>query len=187
MQDQQTEFTALIAQIQQGSHQALAKLFDATHGKLLALIQKIVRIHADAEDVLISVFQQVWERPMRYSAERGSVMAWLYVIARSRALDQIRRTQAAITRDGLLDQHRDDHTENGIDLLESMQETSALRTAIAELRPEQRKMVELAFFHSMSHDDIAQLTGLPLGTVKSHIRRGQQALRTHLIACGVSR
>jgi RNA polymerase sigma-70 factor, ECF subfamily len=187
MQDPQTELSALVAQIQQGHHQALAELFDATQGKLLALIGKIVRIHADAEDVLISVFQQVWERPMRYSAERGSVMAWLYVIARSRALDHIRRSQSSALRDGSSAIQNNDPEHSTDDLLQSIQESSALHAAITELKPEQRKMLELAFFQSMSHDDIATLTGLPLGTVKSHIRRGQQAMRSHLIACGVSR
>jgi RNA polymerase sigma-70 factor, ECF subfamily len=162
---------------------ALAKLYDATVNALYALALRVVRNHADAEDVMCEVFKQVWERPAQYQRERGPVIAWLFVIVRTRALDLIRKRRNHVD----FDQHAglDSSAEpvaQADDLLQSMQEKSAIRAALLQLTQEQRRMLDLAYFHDMSHQEIAEQTGVALGTVKSHIRRGQQALQQLLHA-----
>jgi RNA polymerase sigma-70 factor, ECF subfamily len=171
---------ATLSNAMRAGEAALAKLYDATVNVLFAAALRVVRNHADAEDVLCEVFKQVWERPAQYQRERGPVIAWLFVIVRTRALDLIRKRRDHVD----IDQHSAsivdssaDPVAQADDLLQSMQEKSSIRAALLQLSQEQRRMLDLAYFHDMSHQEIAEQTGVALGTVKSHIRRGQQALQ----------
>jgi RNA polymerase sigma-70 factor, ECF subfamily len=176
---------AALISVARAGEAALAKLYDATVNALYALALRVVRNHADAEDVMCEVFKQVWERPAQYQHERGPVIAWLFVIVRTRALDLIRKRRDHVD----FDQHSASVVDSSAepvaqadDLLQSMQEKSAIRAALLQLSQEQRRMLDLAYFHDMSHQEIAERTGVALGTVKSHIRRGQQALQQLLHA-----
>lgn len=173
---------ALLAQLMQklclGEPAALGELYDLTVDTLHGLALRLVRNSADAEDVLCEVFKQVWERPRQYQAERGPVIAWLLVIVRTRAFDLIRKRRESLSLDTVPEHYRESsgEVEQSLDLLQSLQEKSALRAALLQLNTVQRRMLDLAFFQDMSHQEIADSTGMALGTVKSHIRRGQQAL-----------
>ncbi len=173
---------------------AFATLYDATSALLLPLALRMVRNQSDAEDVLCEVYRQVWERPLQYRAERGPVMAWLYVITKTRALDFIRK-QSAYVSTASEDQRSAEHSSasdselaNDLGLeLAGDQEALLVRRGLDGLSDAQRTMLELAFFHDLSHQEIAERTGAPLGTVKSHIRRGQAALKQTLTQHGVER
>ena len=187
MSHNQEQLAALMQKVVQGVPSALGELYDLTVDALNAVAMRLVRNSTDAEEVLCEVYKQIWERPRQYQAERGPVIAWLFVIVRTRALDLIRKRRDTVSLDALPPQHwkdENDSVEQGCDLLQSLQEKSALREALLQLNAVQQRMLDLAFFQDMSHQEIANATGMALGTVKSHIRRGQQALQQILTRSG---
>mgnify|MGYP001157458549 CR=1 FL=1 len=151
-------------------------------GRVYAVALRIMR-HADlAEEVVSDVYMQVWRDAHRYDASRGRVLAWLLIISRSRALDLLRRQDEAFSHP---DPHElvaepDSGQKTAQDLLQASQEGSALHAAMATLTPLQRQLLSLAFFRGLSHSEIVAHCGLPLGTVKTHIRRALGALRDAL-------
>lgn len=174
-----------LARIRDGDAQALATLYDATAERVYAIALRVTGDAADAEEAAADVYAQVWRRADRYDPARGSVAAWLAVLAHSRAIDRRRRrgegppllvgddAQAALEREA-------SETDDTCDLVAALEEGSRVRAAMAALSPAQRRLVGLAFLEGLSHPEIAERTGLPLGTVKSHIRRGLEALRRAL-------
>lgn len=184
----QPKLLSLLDEIIDGKPDALGALYDLSVDALKALVLRLVRNHADSDDVLSEVYRQVWERPRQYQPERGPVMAWLFVIARTRALDLLRKRRnnmdlASISPSA---QEVSDAPEPAADdLLQSIQESSHIHRALLQLSADQRRMLDLAYFQDMSHQEIADSTGMALGTVKSHIRRGQQALKEVLESQGL--
>jgi RNA polymerase sigma-70 factor (ECF subfamily) len=185
---QQATLLRLIEDIVAGKQAALGVLYDLTADALNALVLRLVRNHADSDDVLSEVYKQVWERPRQYQLERGPVMAWLFVIARTRALDLLRKRRNNVDLASVAPSAReetDTPVQTADDLLQSIQESSHIHRALLQLTAEQRRMLDLAYFQDMSHQEIADATGMALGTVKSHIRRGQQALKEVLETQGL--
>jgi RNA polymerase sigma-70 factor (ECF subfamily) len=157
----------------------LAALYDATAAKLHALALRITSDRGAAEEVIADVFVQVWEQAGRYDPARGKVMQWLYTICRSRALDQRRRRDPAETMADP-DTLRGDDTGSDADpetMLMSIERHSAVHAALRTLDAAQRQLIALAFFRDLTHQEIADQTGLPLGTVKSTLRRTLLHLR----------
>ncbi len=168
-----------IAAIAQGDERALGALYDATLGRVYGLALRITRNEQAAEEVAEDVYWQVWRQALRFDPVRGNAMSWLLTIARSRALDCLRRADEA-------DAHPEPetlvaavaaHEGDPQDLLEATQRGQALHAALQTLDALPRQLLALAFFRGLTHEEIAQHTALPLGTVKSHIRRTLTALR----------
>lgn len=165
---------------------ALSELYDQTVGKVFGLARTITGNVEDAEEVTCDVYTQLWQSARSYDGSRGSVMAWLLTICRSRALDAIRRRRVRQTaQDNVVSLQPDvsatDH-EGLDDLLSHVEQGTAVYKALESLAPERREVLALAFYRDMTHQEIANAVKLPVGTVKSHIRRGLQALRSHLEA-----
>lgn len=162
---------------------ALGEFHDATLGKAYGFTLRLVRNAALAEEVVSDAYHQAWREAARYDGARGGPLTWLLMICRSRARDALRARDPAVAHEApeaLLpegDQPRDD---DPLDLLAATESRHAVRDALASLSPAQRQMVGLAFFRGMSHQEIAGHTHLPLGTVKSQIRRALEALRASL-------
>jgi len=175
---------ALLGRIRFGDASALGQLYDLTVGRLHALALRVLGNADDAEEALSDVYLQVWERAASYCPERGAVMAWLQTLAWSRSSD-LARARRRRQPPGL---HPDDTPlaymaceEPGPQLLAERAGAGArVQAALAGLGEAQRRVLELAFGEEMSHAQIAELTGQPLGTVKSHARRGLAALRAAL-------
>lgn len=172
----------VLAAIQRRDPAALAQLYERTADRLYGLIHCLLNNAQDAEDVLSELFLAVWHEPQRYDVTRGPVIAWLMVMARSRALDLLRRHKqmrftvaepSAIDSDFL---QAASHAPSPIDLLTAWQEGSRVQQALTQLSDIQRHLILLAFFKGLSHAEIAASMDLPLGTVKSHLRRAQQTL-----------
>ena len=169
---------ALIDRIGKGDADALALLYDRHASRVLGLTTRILGDRDEAEDVLQEVFLQVWRSPRQYDAERGSAGTWLLVLVRSRAIDRLRSLRRRghgrhVPIDG-------EPLASGEDLeraAESSQEGAAVRRALAELPDEQRRALELAYFGGYTQTEIAELTGAPLGTVKTRLRQGMMKLR----------
>lgn len=169
----------LIARIAAGEEGALEELYDQTAGKLFGFAHFIVRDQEDAEEVVCDVYLQVWRAPLRYDAARGSVLAWLFGICRARAIDRCRRNRARVLTGIAPADAAPENAEGGelCDLLERLEQGSAIALALTRLSPVRRQILALAFFRGLSHGEIAIETKLPIGTVKSHIRRALSALR----------
>lgn len=172
----------LIHALASGDEQALAQIYDAHGGAVYALGLRITREPANAEEVTQEVFLQAWRSAARFDAARGNLAAWLLVMARTRALDRLRRDKrrpAESTEPSALD--RIPNASPGVDVVAATnQEAARARTALAALPREQREAVELAYFEGLTHSEIATRTAQPLGTVKTRIRSAMQQLRAAL-------
>jgi RNA polymerase sigma-70 factor (ECF subfamily) len=165
-----------------GDHAALSSLYDQTSSLVYGVALRVLSNPEDAEEVTIDVYSQVWRTAAQFEAARGSVMAWLVMLARSRAIDRTRsratrmRVEAPIADTACFaaqDAGPDRVTEAG-------QRRSRVRAAMDRLSADQRRVVELAFFSGLSHSELADHLGVPLGTVKTRIRASMVKLRESL-------
>ncbi len=177
-------FQEWIARVVDGDQTALELLYEGLIGQVYGLALRITRRVQLAEEVAQDTFWQIWRQAPRFDPERGSAKAWVMTIARSRALDTLRRSepneyQFEAEALELIEASNDDTPPN---LLVAVQQGQQLYTALASLDSMPRQLISLAFFRGLSHDEIAEYCNLPLGTVKSHIRRALLALRQTLTA-----
>ena len=171
----------LIVEMLRGNERALEQLYDATVGKLYALAAAILKSVEDAEEVVCMTYSYAWENAGRYDATRGNVLGWLLMLCRSRALDRLRqRAWTVVSADGVSLENLEAEGDRPDDMLLLMQQRSDVYAALAQLTPERRRLVSLAFLQGMSHQEIAEATGMALGTVKSHLRRALAQLRDEL-------
>lgn len=171
----------LVARVMDQDERALARLYEQLSGQVYAICLRVTGDVSRAEEVLEDVFWQVWRQAPRFCADRGNVRAWVMTMARSRAIDAARsRRRDREFWDGRDLSDLDDTLDNGEagpqDLLAAAQEGSRLHQALLGLDPVRRQLVSLSFFRGMTQLEIAEHTGLPLGTVKSHLRRSLIAL-----------
>jgi RNA polymerase sigma-70 factor (ECF subfamily) len=175
---------ALIERMRTGQERALEELYDATVGKLYALASAILRSAEDAEEIVCETYAYAWANAARFDASRANALGWLLMLCRSRALDRWRQRRAdAHTLDAVaMSQAAGAGAAQPYDILSLMQGSTSVHAALAQLTPERRDLVSLAFLHGLSHREIADAMRLPLGTVKSHIRRALSQLRASLEA-----
>ena len=167
---------AVVARVVRQDEQALAELYDALAGRVYGLALRIVRQVQTAEEVTEDTFWQIWRQAPRFDPLRGSVTAWVLTIARSRALDAVRRRDPAepLDEERLATVAGDSDPQ---DLLQALQQQHRLHAALGTLDAVPRQLLALAFFRGLSHEEIANQMSMPLGTVKSHIRRALLRLR----------
>ena len=175
---------ALIEQMRIGQERALEELYDATVGKLYALASAILRSAEDTEEVVCETYAYAWANAARFDASRANALGWLLMLCRSRALDRLRQRRATANAIDVVGLRQSEglNTDQPYDILSLMQQRSNVHAALAQLTPERRQLVSLAFLQGMSHQEIADATRLPLGTVKSHVRRALTQLREVLEA-----
>lgn len=169
-----------IAQVVERDENALACLYDAMAGRIYGLALRITRNVQTAEEVVEETFWQVWRQAPRFDPARGNATAWMLTMTRSRALDALRQVDQAMPRTAY-GEREEDLADGPEELLANSQSGKQLNAALARLEPLPRQLVALAFFRGLSHEEIALHTGLPLGTVKSHIRRALVRLRDTLL------
>lgn len=175
----------LIERIRQGEQPALDLLYKRYSSPVYSLVWKILQNSEEAEDVALDVFWQVWRQADRYDPARGAPPAWIFTLARSRAIDRLRSRNRREDRTISIDDpnvHFDPLDENASpdQVVSFRQNRDAVRAALAKLSDVQREAVELAFLKGMTHVEIAEKLGQPLGTVKTRIRQGLIRLRKHL-------
>ncbi|HOM12578.1 MAG TPA: sigma-70 family RNA polymerase sigma factor [Rubrivivax sp.] len=161
---------------------ALAALYDATFARVFGLVRRIVRSAALAEEVVEDAYFQVWRQAVRFDATRGKALSWLLSMARSRAIDALRR-EARLQCEPLGGEAAAElasPTAAVDELLELARHRTQLHQALLRLGAQPRQLVSLAFLRGLSHEEIAEHTRLPLGTVKSQIRRALRSLRQTL-------
>jgi RNA polymerase sigma-70 factor (ECF subfamily) len=164
---------SLLALVRTGNEQAMASLFDRYSSVVYSVALRVLRDPASAEDVLQEIFMQVWRNPDSFSATRGSLGGWLAVVSRNRSIDALRRKRPT-------DSIEDVILASPYNLANEAERNSLIERArgvIVKLPAEQRKTLEMAFFDGLTHSEIAEMTGDPLGTVKTRIRSALLTLR----------
>jgi RNA polymerase sigma factor (sigma-70 family) len=178
-----THLIALLEKIAQRDQAALRALYDLTSGRLYGLALRVVTRSEWAEDVIQDAFIAVWRNAPDYRHSLSPPMAWMGMLVRSRALDLLRRqkTQRDESKTIELDSEMSDVLEGDSNdpLHDAMisQEAFLLKQCLGRLETKQRQVISLAYLRDLSHSDLATSLGLPLGTVKTWIRRGLQQLR----------
>jgi RNA polymerase sigma-70 factor, ECF subfamily len=164
---------ALLERVLARDQTAMAELFDRYSGMAYSVAMRVVKDAAQAEDVMQDVFFQVWQNPRAFVSDRGSLGAWLAVVVRNRAIDLIRRRKPAEAVDEVVLPA----ATNVAAEVEHRTLIERVRNAMKDLPPEQRESMELAFFEGMTHAEIAEKKGEPLGTVKTRIRAALMSVR----------
>lgn len=165
--------------IARGDESALSAFYDATLGKCYALAIRITRTRESAEEVVSDTFTQVWREAHRYDPLRGRPLAWLLSICRSRAIDHLRQRDPAESHadPASLQSGEALTSDDPLELALTLETNNMLREAISRLPKIAQQLLALAFFRGLSHQEIADHTGIPLGSVKTHLRRAQECLR----------
>ncbi len=165
--------SSLLALVQSGNEQAMASLFDRYSKVVYSVALRVLRDPASAEDVLQEVFMQIWRNPDSFTAARGSLGGWLSIVSRNRSIDTLRRKRPSTNVDDI-------PLASSFNLADEAERNSLMERArgvIHKLPTEQRKTLEMAFFDGLTHSEIAEMTGDPLGTVKTRIRSALLTLR----------
>jgi RNA polymerase sigma-70 factor (ECF subfamily) len=181
-QSQHVEDSALIERMMAGDEAALSTLYDRYSPMLFGMLMCVLKDRQVAEEVLQDLFLQLWRNAGRFDATRGSLPAWLMVIARNRAISRLRGRRDR----ELLEEEEGDFAStftsdrNIEDEAVRAELARNVSAALAKLPAEQRQALELAYFEGMTQSEIAARTGAPLGTVKTRVRTAMQALRQTL-------
>ena len=167
------EDVALLDRVRRGDEAAMASLYDRYSKLVYSVSLRVLRDTASAEDVLQEIFMQIWRTPGSFLETRGSLGGWLAVVARNRSIDTLRRRRPT-------DQVEEVALASPFNLAEEAERNNMMeraRAAIVLLPTEQRKTLEMAFFDGLTHTEIAEITGDPLGTVKTRIRSALLSVR----------
>ncbi len=173
----------LIERAARGDRDAVMSLYDRFAPVLMAVAMRITGGRAEAEDIVQEVFARAWREAATFDRARGSAVAWLVTLTRNRSIDAV-RSRKRRTR------HEDDQTREEPVVaaapatpelaVADAERAAAVRVALESLRPEQRQVLELAYFSGLSHSEIAERLGQPLGTVKTRIAQAVKRLRDEL-------
>ncbi len=158
---------------------AFEAFYNATTERVLSLVLRITQQIDIAEEVVGDVYLQVWRTADRFDPTRGNALAWLTILCRSRALDTLRKNNASPTSSAMpiSEIPEPEAAEFPQDLLIAVEQKSAVHAALEKLEPNQCQLLALAYFRGYSHSELAQFTGMPLGTVKTQLRRTLNKLK----------
>jgi len=172
------QLAALLARSGIGDRNAFASLYQHTQAKLFAVALRIVRERHLAEEVLQDAFVNIWNHAAQYATARSAPMTWMTAVVRNRALDLVRRPNLEVQdEDEVFTVNLQDERAGPDDQLESARDQARIERCMKGLDEEQRQTISLAFFHGLSHSEVADHLRRPLGTIKTHIRRGLMKLK----------
>jgi RNA polymerase sigma-70 factor (ECF subfamily) len=180
--------TSILKSVAEGEPGAVQACIDRYGGLVWSLSRRLAGNTADAEDAVQDIFLDVWRSAGRFDPALASESTFIAMIARRRLIDRRRRAGRRLDGEGaspVLEDAaaaRPDGTAEALDLSE---DARAANNALEQLRPEQQRVIRLSIYHGLSHEKIAEATGLPLGTVKTHVRRGLMRVREILAGRGI--
>ena len=167
---------------------ALAALYDRYAALVMAVCKRGLRDHAEAEQLTLDVFQELWDRADRFDPRRSKPRIYLLTVTRSRTIDRLRKRAASREvrgsggrGSGAPELHEDRSAEQPWGGLVAAEDRARVHEALSALHDSERRAIELSFLEDLTHTQIAELTGTPLGTVKTRIRRGLLKLRGGLL------
>lgn len=167
----------LILSVRSGDQQAMGALFDRYSSLVYSVALRVLGDTGAAEDILQEVFMQLWRKPAVFDSARGSLAAWLAVIARNRAIDAIRKRKPETDIEDVIVSVEPDFAGEA----ERNRAAEHIRRKLSEMPEPQRSALEMAFFEGLTHSEIATKTGTPLGTIKTRIRTALISLRTAVV------
>lgn len=170
---------SILANVAAGRLNAVDDCLKRFSGPVWSIARRYSRTEQDAEDAVQEVFLDLWKSASRYDPDAGSEMTFVMTIARRRLIDRNRR-QERTPKPQALPEPEVLAAEDGPDLTEVGDEADRIREAMKQLRPEQQRVLQMSLVQGHSHQQVAERTGLPLGTVKSHARRGLMRVREML-------
>lgn len=183
--DDNQQLEPLIAAIATGDRDAFNRFYDATMPRVLAFAKRQLMNEDLADDCIAETYIRVWRDAGKFSAERGCAMAWLFTICRTRGLDLLRSRQRQHELSEAVERETEFEVGDGTDdLISRVDANSAIHPLLSELSADQRRLIGLAFYQGLSHSEIADATGMPIGTVKSYIHRALTLMRERLGAEG---
>jgi RNA polymerase sigma factor (sigma-70 family) len=163
--------------------QSLNLFYDLTITKVYGLALKITRKHDLAEEAVVDTYLQAWLEVAKLNSNRGSPMAWLMIICRSRSIDILRTVKSEDSYDELAETLIEATNQtSSLDILLVLESDSEIKTAISTLNPLHRQLISLVFFKGYTHEQIAAQMHMPLGTIKTNIRRAQNKLM-NILSC----
>lgn len=175
----------LLAEVSRGDRAAFRSLYDATSPKLFAIVLRMLRDEGRAEDVLQDSFVSVWKNAGTYDVRRAAPMTWMITIVRNRALDELRRHDAStIELDEDLEATLVSDAVQPVDAVVGLVDAVALKRCLNQLEGGQRQAIAFAYFQGLTHSELAATMRVPMGTVKTWIRRGVDKLRLCLEGSG---
>ena len=171
----------LLACVAQGDQAAFAALYDQIAPRVLGLVRRLLRDHAQSEEVTQEIFLEIWQTATRYDSNKGGASTWIMTMAHRRAVDRVRASQASRDRDtkiGIRDY--DAQYDNVSETVQTRVEHERVEKAMLRLTELQRQAVSLAYYGGYSHSEVATLLSVPIGTVKTRLRDGMIRLRDEL-------
>lgn len=171
----------LLRRVATGDRDAFAALYDETAARVFGLVKRLLRDHAQSEEVTQEIFLEIWQTAARYDQNKGGAMAWMLTMAHRRAVDRVRASQASRDRDVRIGIR--DHAPAFDSVVENVEiaiESERVKEAMMRLTELQRQAVQLAYFGGYSHREVSAMLSVPIGTVKTRFRDGMIRLRDEL-------
>lgn len=173
----------LLVRVQNGDREAFSSLYDVTASQVLGLAVQVLHDRAQAEEITQEVFLELWQQSKSFDPAKGSAKAWIFRLTRQRAIDRLRSHRAAVTRDdrdALLD------AAKAVESVEQATVTNLdrelVRTALERVGEPHKTAILLAYFQGLTNRELAEVTGVPLGTAKTRLRDGLRKLHRELSA-----
>jgi RNA polymerase sigma-70 factor (ECF subfamily) len=172
------QLAALLSRTGLGDRRAFSELYESTKSKLFAVSLRIVRERHLAEEVLQDSFVNIWNHAAQYATAKAAPLTWMTAIVRNRSLDIVRRPHYEIQdEDDIFTLNLEDEGAGPPESLAAARDEARIERCMKGLDAEMRQSISLAFFHGLSHAEVADHLRRPLGTIKTHIRRGLMKLK----------
>jgi len=171
----------LLARVALGDQAAFAELYDNMAPRVLGLVKRLLRDHAQSEEVTQEIFLEIWQNAARYDSSKGGASGWILTMTHRRAVDRVRASQASRDRDvkiGVRDYVSE--YDNVSETVQVRMESERVEKAMLRLTELQRQAVTLAYYGGLSHSEVAEQLSVPIGTVKTRLRDGLIRLRDEL-------
>lgn len=171
----------LLELVARGDQAAFSELYDQIAPRVLGLVRRLLRDHAQSEEVTQEIFLEIWQSATRFDAVKGAASTWIMTMAHRRAVDRVRASQSSRDRDvkiGIRDFNNS--YDNVAETVGVRIEHERVEKAMLRLTELQRQAVSLAYYGGYSHSEVAEMLGVPIGTVKTRLRDGMIRLRDEM-------